>query len=80
MDAIFIDSQFQTTQSIGITNGNPFALPISTFDFNYGILNIKTKESERDKSVVKHLICNVDRSASMDMGAGANFNYNSSNF
>ena len=79
MDPIFIDSQFQTTQSIGITNGNPFALPISTFDFNYGILNIKTKESERDKSVVKHLICNVDRSASMDMGAGANFNYNSSN-
>jgi hypothetical protein len=66
------DSQFQTTQTEVSTN-TPFALPISTSEYNYGILKLVTPPapSDTDTSQHIHFIASIDRSGSMAESASS---------
>ena len=63
------DIQFQTTQNSGATFGAPFTLPISTSEYNYGILNLKSGSIAPESLPSQiHFIMTCDRSGSMGLG------------
>ena len=62
-------TQFQTSQTSAATLGAPYTLPISTREFNYGILKLETHEenewTQDQQTPATHFVMTCDRSGSM---------------